>query len=196
LKILSLNNTKVSQWKNLLIILISYIYRYTNAVVAPWYRPMEQANYFYVEEVCDDMTPASAFPDDNYTSFNEYFMKKYKLEIHNQSQAMLDVDYTTARYVCVCVNTIYFFPIYRLNMLTARVPSRRALQMKEIRDRQGHVVGGGIQKQLLVPELVDIHPLPATLWHQIVLLPSVLYRYVFGVIWINFLQFKWTTYCG
>ncbi len=71
--------------------------RYTNAVVAPWYRPMEQANYYYVEVVCDDMTPASAFPDDNYTSFNEYFMKKYKLEIYNQTQPMLDVDYTTAR---------------------------------------------------------------------------------------------------
>lgn len=32
------------------------------------------------------------------------------------------------------------------------------------------------QKQILVPELVDVHPIPASMWNMIVCLPSVLYR--------------------
>jgi endoribonuclease Dicer len=99
------------------------------------------------------MTPSSAFPDDNFTSFNEYFLKKYQLHINDQQQPLLDVDYTT----------------HRLNLLTARVPPRRMLHMRQL-------THGQIQKQLLIPELVAVHPVPASLWHQLVLLPSLLYR--------------------
>lgn len=35
---------------------------------------------------------------------------------------------------------------------------------------------GITQKQILVPELVDIHPISAQLWNQIVCIPSVYYR--------------------
>ena len=32
------------------------------------------------------------------------------------------------------------------------------------------------QKQILVPELCDIHPFPAPLWRKAVCLPAILYR--------------------
>ena len=35
-----------------------------------------------------------------------------------------------------------------------------------------------VQRQLLVPELVTVHPVPASMWYQLVLLPSLLYRCV------------------
>ncbi len=34
------------------------------------------------------------------------------------------------------------------------------------------------QKQILVPELVSVHPIDADLWNMIIALPSLLYRYV------------------
>jgi len=35
------------------------------------------------------------------------------------------------------------------------------------------------QCQILVPELVDVHPIPGIMWHLIVCLPSILHRYIF-----------------
>ena len=71
--------------------------KFENAVVTPWYRPAELPTHFYVAEILDKKTPASAFPDDNFKSFNHYFEHKYKIEIFDQTQPMLDADYTTGR---------------------------------------------------------------------------------------------------
>lgn len=85
----------------------------SDSVVMPWYRNTEQPNFYYVAEVglvyswlqtiifhvfiqiLEDMNPSSSFPDENFTTFNEYFEKKYDLQIFDQNQALLDVDYTS-----------------------------------------------------------------------------------------------------
>lgn len=65
---------------------------FSDAVVTPWYRPAELPTHFYVAEILHRKTPASAFPDDNFDSFNPYFEHKYKIEIFDQTQPMLDAD--------------------------------------------------------------------------------------------------------
>lgn len=68
---------------------------YKDAIVMPWYRNVEQPNFYYVAEILPNHRPTSQFPDQNFTTFNEYFIKKYKLEIYDQDQALLDVDFTS-----------------------------------------------------------------------------------------------------
>ena len=70
---------------------------FEDAVVTPWYRPTELPTHFYVAEILAKKTPVSAFPDDNFKSFNDYFEHKYKIDIFAQTQPMLDADYTTGR---------------------------------------------------------------------------------------------------
>lgn len=71
--------------------------QFADAVVSPWYRCSEQTAYYYVAEICRGQTPASAFPDEKFTSFNHYFESKYELSIYDQTQSLLDVDHTSAR---------------------------------------------------------------------------------------------------
>ncbi len=70
----------------------------------PWYRNADLPHFYYVAEVCADLRPSDPFPDDEYASFNDYFMHKYGIEIYNQHQPLLDVDYTSNRsasaYLC------------------------------------------------------------------------------------------------
>lgn len=36
--------------------------KYVDAVVMPWYRNHDQPQYFYVAEICENLTPSSQFP--------------------------------------------------------------------------------------------------------------------------------------
>ncbi|EGT48937.1 CBN-DCR-1 protein [Caenorhabditis brenneri] len=143
---------------------------YKDAVVMPWYRNMEQPAFYYVAEILTDLRPSSQFPDHNFTTFNEYFIKKYNLEIYDQEQSLLDVDFTSNR----------------LNLLLPRIQSqaRRARSFSgsstssapptpsESRESGPHPS----QRQILIPELMDVHPISATLWNVIAALPSIFYR--------------------
>uniref|UniRef100_A0A914KI95 Uncharacterized protein n=2 Tax=Meloidogyne incognita TaxID=6306 RepID=A0A914KI95_MELIC len=123
---------------------------YLNAVVSPWYRSEDQSAFYYVAEIMTDQFPSSSFPDEKFTCFNQYFMSKYQLEIYNQKQNLLDVDHTSAR----------------MNLLLPRaITGKSATRSLD-----------PSQRQILVPELVHIHPLSATLWSIIVTLPTILYR--------------------
>jgi len=76
-------------------------------------------------------------------------------------QPLLDVDHTSAR----------------LNLLTPRyinqkgvaLPTSSAVTRRAKRENLQ-------QKQILVPELCDVHPFPASLWRKAVCLPAMLYR--------------------
>lgn len=80
-------------------------------------------------------------------------MSKYQLRIFKQQQHLLDVDHTSAR-----MNLL--FP--RANVAAGRAALKRPLDPS--------------QRQILVPELLHIHPLSAPLWTMIIALPTVLYR--------------------
>lgn len=134
---------------------------FKDAVVMPWYRNQDQPQYFYVAEICYHLTPESSFPGENYTTFREYYFKKYNIEIQNKKQPLLDVDHTSAR----------------LNFLTPRYVNRKGVALPTSSEETKRAKRENLeQKQILVPELCTVHPFPASLWRAAVCLPCVLYR--------------------
>lgn len=135
--------------------------KFKDAVVMPWYRNRDQPQYFYVAEICSKLSPESDFPGDNYKTFDEYYFKKYNIEIQNKSQPLLDVDHTSAR----------------LNFLTPRYVNRKGVALPTSSEETKRAKRENLeQKQILVPELCTVHPFPASLWRAAVCLPCVLYR--------------------
>ncbi|KAK0420733.1 hypothetical protein QR680_014851 [Steinernema hermaphroditum] len=124
---------------------------FKDAVVVPWYRNMDSPEFYSVTEIVHDETPSSQFPDDTYKNFVEYYMQRHNIKIFHESQPLLDVD---------CGST-------RMNIVLPRVPIRNQTKEKKI---------DGTQRHIMVPELVNIHPIAASLWTLIVTLPTVLYR--------------------
>ncbi|OUC47858.1 RNase3 domain protein [Trichinella nativa] len=131
------------------------ISKYKDAVVMPWYRSQEMSHCYFVLNVEEGLTPLTKFPDDEYESFKSYFWQKYGLEIYHDDQPLLNVDYTASR----------------LNRLFPRRQARR-----ESLEADYDTMSVVAQKQKLVPELVDIHPIPASTWRCLQYLPSILYR--------------------
>uniref|UniRef100_A0A667XJD9 ribonuclease III n=1 Tax=Myripristis murdjan TaxID=586833 RepID=A0A667XJD9_9TELE len=125
------------------------------------YRNFDQPHRFYVADVYTDLTPLSKFPSPEYETFAEYYKTKYNLDLSNLNQPLLDVDHTSSR----------------LNLLTPRHLNQKgkALPLSSAEKRKAK--WESLQnKQILVPELCAIHPIPASLWRKAVCLPSILYR--------------------
>ncbi|XP_076027624.1 endoribonuclease Dicer [Genypterus blacodes] len=134
---------------------------YQDAVIIPRYRNFDQPHRFYVADVYTDLTPLSKFPSPEYETFAEYYKTKYNLDLSNLNQPLLDVDHTSSR----------------LNLLTPRHLNQKgkALPLSSAEKRKAK--WESLQnKQILVPELCAIHPIPASLWRKAVCLPSILYR--------------------
>lgn len=127
----------------------------------PWYRNQDQPQYFYVAEICTNLNPQSAFPGSEYATFEEYYKRKYHIDIKNKEQHLLDVDHTSAR----------------LNFLTPRYVNRKGVALPTSSEETKRAKRENLeQKQILVPELCAIHPFPASLWRKAVCLPCILYR--------------------
>lgn len=134
---------------------------YTDAVVMPWYRNHDVPQYFYVAEICENLTPRSQFPGCEFKTFEEYYNKKYSIGIQDANQPLLDVDHTSAR----------------LNFLTPRYVNRKGMALPTSSESTKKAKRENLeQKQILVPELCAIHPFSASLWRQAVCLPCILYR--------------------
>lgn len=135
--------------------------QYRDAVVMPWYRNRDQPQYFYVAEICTNLNPKSSFPGSEYATFEEYYLRKYNIQIQNSEQHLLDVDHTSAR----------------LNFLTPRYVNRKGVALPTSSEETKRAKRENLeQKQILVPELCAIHPFPASLWRKAVCLPCILYR--------------------
>ena len=135
---------------------------FEDAVVMPSYRNIDQPQYFYVAEIRSDLNPASPFPSPElYKTFAEYYASKYGLAISNLEQPLLDVDHTSAR-----LNLL--IPRY-MNQKGVPLPTSSAETKRARRENLQ-------QKQILVPELCDMHVFPASLWRKAVCLPAILYR--------------------
>ncbi|CAL8072692.1 unnamed protein product [Orchesella dallaii] len=134
---------------------------YIDAVVMPWYRNHDVPQYFYVAEICENLTPRSQFPGCEFKTFEEYYNKKYTISIQDANQPLLDVDHTSAR----------------LNFLTPRYVNRKGMALPTSSESTKKAKRENLeQKQILVPELCAIHPFTASLWRQAVCLPCILYR--------------------
>ncbi|XP_060562889.1 endoribonuclease Dicer-like [Ruditapes philippinarum] len=135
---------------------------FEDAVVMPSYRNIDQPQYFYVAEIRSDLNPVSPFPSPElYKTFKDYYSAKYGLKITNTEQPLLDVDHTSAR-----LNLL--IPRY-MNQKGVPLPTSSAETKKARRENLQ-------QKQILVPELCDIHVFLASLWRKAVCLPAILYR--------------------
>ncbi|NP_001163918.1 dicer 1, ribonuclease III S homeolog [Xenopus laevis] len=134
---------------------------YQDAVIIPRYRNFDQPHRFYVADVYTDLTPLSKFPSPEYETFAEYYKTKYDLDLTNLNQPLLDVDYTSSR----------------LNLLTPRHLNQKGKALPLSSAERRKAKWESLQnKQILVPELCAIHPVPASLWRKAVCLPSILYR--------------------
>lgn len=135
--------------------------KYADAVVMPWYRNQDQPQYFYVAEICYHLNPKSGFPGSYYKTFEDYYLKKYDIQIQNTTQPLLDVDHTSAR----------------LNFLTPRYVNRKGVALPTSSEETKRAKRENLeQKQILVGELCMVHVVPASLWRQAVCLPCILYR--------------------
>uniref|UniRef100_A0A0K2UZN8 ribonuclease III n=1 Tax=Lepeophtheirus salmonis TaxID=72036 RepID=A0A0K2UZN8_LEPSM len=134
---------------------------YLDAVIMPWYRNQDQPQYFYVAEICEHLNPTSDFPGQGFETFSKYYQTKYNITIQNLEQPLLDVDHTS----------------HRLNFLTPRYVNRKGVALPTSSEETKRNKRENLeQKQILVPELCQIHPFPASLWRQTVSLPCILYR--------------------
>jgi dsRNA-specific ribonuclease len=155
--------------------------KYTDSVVIPFYRMNDMQPQFYcVVSIERDSTPLSSFPSSsrnglsNYSTFYQYFALKYGILIGNLSQPLLVVSH----------------PSTRLNLLTPRYMNMKACVLQKSHHHHHHVQTltlnasnltsnqklSSSSRIFLVPELVNLHPLTATVWKRSLCLPSILHR--------------------
>jgi endoribonuclease Dicer len=60
-----------------------------------------QLQIYIVTRVCPELTPASQFPSENYTTYENYYDQKYKLSIVNKQQALLEVKAVSNKINCL-----------------------------------------------------------------------------------------------
>jgi len=56
---------------------------------------------YIVTQVCPELTPASQFPSENYTTYEDYYNQKYKLSIINKHQPLLEVKAVSNKINCL-----------------------------------------------------------------------------------------------
>ncbi|XP_050348802.1 endoribonuclease Dicer [Nymphalis io] len=136
---------------------------YLNSVVTPWYRGSILPDRYIVSNVLEYMTPRSRFDCDTFSTFEDYYLIKYNLEIFgNKDQPLLEVRNISSRLAC----------------LLPRAASLRALsdkQRKLAAQAQGDDRPRGFA-EVFVPELCLRYAYPGRLWYKAVLLPSLVHR--------------------
>ena len=141
--------------------------RFSDAVVIPVAGGTEGA--FFVEEVVRDRSPSSTFPNDKTMTFLDYYRKKYGIAIEDPRQPLLRISNARARpdmknpVVVGAAGDVYpyqhgYTPNGELGFVGM--------------DREKFLKG----KTLLVPELVRVNPMPASLWRECQILPFALER--------------------
>lgn len=56
---------------------------------------------YIVTRVCPELTPASQFPSDTYTTYENYYDQKYKRTIINKHQPLLEVKAVSNKLNCL-----------------------------------------------------------------------------------------------
>ncbi|KYM88476.1 Endoribonuclease Dicer [Atta colombica] len=124
---------------------------YELALVTPSYR---YNAVYIVTRVCDDLTPESCFPNEDFDTYTHYYKEKHGLIIENLQQSMLEVK-----------------PIpIKINYIKPRKLLEGPLKYKKtddtVEDLQEH----------LVPELCHKINFPSVYWLKATTLPSILHR--------------------
>ncbi|XP_033323014.2 endoribonuclease Dcr-2 isoform X1 [Megalopta genalis] len=121
------------------------------SLVMPTYRAAREV--YVVTQVCEDLTPNSCFPTDNFYSYVHYYKRKHGLTINNLTQPMLEAKMISKQINCIKPRTMQSESKYHKRMET-----------------------NDVLKEHLVPELCKIIKFPALYWLKATMLPSVLHR--------------------
>ncbi|XP_078032947.1 endoribonuclease Dicer-L-like [Augochlora pura] len=121
------------------------------SLISPTYRAAPEV--YIVTQVCEDLTPSSCFPTDNFYSYVHYYKRKHGLEIRNLHQPMLEAKMISKQINCI---------------------KPRAMQ-SELKNRK-RMETDDVLKEHLVPELCKTIKFPALYWLKATMLPSVLHR--------------------
>ncbi|XP_076668388.1 endoribonuclease Dcr-2 isoform X2 [Andrena cerasifolii] len=124
---------------------------YELALVVPNYRAA--ADVYIVTNVCEDLTPGSCFPTDNFFTYADYYKQKHGLEINDLAQPMLEVKPISRKINCI---------------------KPRGMQ-SEIKRRKCADSAKDL-KEHLVPELCIRIKFPSLYWLKATMLPSILHR--------------------
>ncbi|XP_076178399.1 endoribonuclease Dcr-2 isoform X3 [Ptiloglossa arizonensis] len=124
---------------------------YELALVIPNYRG--SPNVYIVTQVCEDLTPSSSFPTDNFFSYAHYYKQKHGLVINDLKQPMLEVKTVSRKINCI---------------------KPRSMQSELKRRNRAEVLKD--LKEHLVPELCTKIKFPALYWLKTTMLPSILHR--------------------
>ncbi|XP_055329020.1 endoribonuclease Dicer-like [Paramacrobiotus metropolitanus] len=127
---------------------------FVDGVVVRWYKPEDDR--FFITNMRDDMTPATPCKLDEYTSFSEYFERKYGIQIQDLNQPIMDAIFCSKR-----LNLIKF--VYH-----GIKPDETAKDSRAETKRNGQL--------MLVPELCQLFPMPAPLYIKCLVLPSLQHR--------------------
>lgn len=125
--------------------------KYLNKIVIPWYRPKGYMLKYVVTRVCEEQTPMSPFPSDQYSSYSDYFFKRYNQSIVDKNQKLIEVRAISGKNNCLLPRGKYRFG------------------KKRRRDEEDF-------EETLVPELCTLLEFPAVYMLKVTLLPSILHR--------------------
>lgn len=127
-------------------------YLFEDAVVVPHYvHPNQPYNTFYVQRVRRDLNVDLV--EGRGHTLREYLSVCHGLVVTDPAQPLLEVSFTEKR----------------LNLLTPRYRNRKG-------DKFSKKSAAHRRQEYRVPELCDVHPVPASVWRKAVCLPSILYR--------------------
>jgi endoribonuclease Dicer len=126
---------------------------FVDAVVIPQHRRMEN---FIVEEVVQDRSPESLLPKHASETYQELYENNWGCQITDLEQPLLRISNADKHH-------FMFAPI-------SNEATNNNEQLKADRDKFLS------KRTLLVPELVKIHPIPASMWREIQMVPFVMVR--------------------
>ncbi|XP_014473379.1 PREDICTED: endoribonuclease Dicer [Dinoponera quadriceps] len=124
---------------------------YEVALVNPSYRA--SPSVYIVTQVCDDLTPKSLFPTDDFETYIDYYEEKHGLKIQNLEQPLLEVKAISTKINCI-----------KPRSMKPGLSKRRRADVLE--DFEEH----------LIPELCRKICFPALYWLKASTLPSILHR--------------------
>ncbi|VVC34156.1 PAZ domain,Helicase, C-terminal,Ribonuclease III domain,DEAD/DEAH box helicase domain,P-loop containing [Cinara cedri] len=123
-------------------------YLKTPHVISPWYRNIEPIQRYVVTDVHYDMTPESAFPTNEFDTYESYFLDKYSINVMNKTQPMIKVK---------------SLRVSKINYLTPKISTGKI-------DKRNEYI------EILVPEFCIWHKFPSDYWLKALMLPTILFR--------------------
>ncbi|EFN79336.1 Endoribonuclease dcr-1 [Harpegnathos saltator] len=124
---------------------------YEVTLVNPSYRT--SPSVYIVTQVCDDLTPTSLFPTDDFETYTHYYEEKHGIKIQNLKQPLLEVKAISTKINCI-----------KPRSMKPGLSKRRRADVLE--DFEEH----------LIPELCRMICFPALYWLKASTLPSILHR--------------------